>query len=471
MTWHDLIALTPQLILILGGTTLVLLSAWFREPRPVLAGGILVALLAALTAGLHVPPVSEIAGLFSAGPFARFFTIVWSLTAAIGLILASRYLIERNLPAGEYVSLVLFAATGMSLLSSATSLIGLFLGLEAFTLAFYILIACNRQCGFAAEAGLKYLVLGAVATGFLAFGIALIYAASGSFHLPEALHGLQAVGEMRTWGLLGWGMLLTAIGFKISLVPFHFWTPDVYQGAPAPVGALLATGSKGAVVAALVGLLMVSGPAWQDLHSLLWLMAALTMLVGALTALPQQNVKRLLAYSSVVHMGTVLVGLLCQSTAGQAASVFYIVAYVVASLGTFAVIVSFTGNAEEPQDLEQWRGLGHRYPVRCAVLAILLLSLAGLPATAGFMAKFAIFKAALQADLVGLVIIGILASLISFAFYLRVIMVMFMSDEPDTILHVGDPLEHTVLVVCTSAVLLLGLLPGPLFDLIAQIIP
>ena len=472
MSLPDLLALLPVLILVLGGTVILMAGAWHREPLPLIAGGIVTALLGAVAAGLLQPPVVEIAGLFSAGAYARFFTILWSLLAAAGLMAAIRYIIENSIGAGEYVSLVLYAAAGMALLSSATHLLALFLALETFTLAFYILIACNRRCALAAEAGIKYLLMSAVSTGFLAFGIALIYASSGTLSLPEAVIKLSAVtGELHAWGLLGWGMVLIAVGFKISLVPFHLWTPDVYQGTPAPVGGLLATGSKGAVVAVLVGMLAISGPIWHGLTDLLWLLAALTMLVGAFSALGQKNLKRLLAYSSVTHMGTLLVGLLCQTSVGLAATTFYLVIYVITSLGAFVIIASLADERGEPMEFDQWRGLGYLHPVRCGVLALLLLSLAGLPATAGFMAKFVIFEAALQSGYLGLVLIGILSSFISFAFYLRMTMLLFDPDESVCRWHAGTAPEHAVIVVCTSAVLLFGLFPGILFDLIGRILP
>jgi NADH-quinone oxidoreductase subunit N len=313
--------------------------------------------------------------------------------------------------------------------------------------------------------------MGAVATGFMAFGIALIYACSGTFHLPEALQGLASAGALRPWGLLGWGLLLVAVGFKMSLVPFHLWTPDVYQGAPTPVVSLLATGSKGAVAAALIGL-FASGPSgWQQMTSLLWMLAALTMLTGAVCALMQTNIKRLLAYSSVVHMGTLLVGLLCQTTAGLAAAVFYIIAYCFASLGGFAIITSLADQQGEPGDLDQWRGLGYRHPMRSVVLSVLLLSLAGMPPTAGFMAKFAIFHAAIQAGFTGLALLGILASLISFAFYLKVIMTLYTTEDSAATHHPGTPLEHSVLAICLAGVVLFGVFPGLLFDLIGNLLP
>ena len=472
MSVVDLFALLPVLVLVFGGTAILMAGAWYRQPLPLVAGGVLTALIAALSAGLVPPPTPEIAGLFSSSNYARFYTIFWSLLAAAGLMVGNRYIFEKRIGGGEYTSLVLYAAAGMALLSSAIHLMGLFLALETFTLAFYILIASNRQCGLAAEAGLKYLLLGAVATGFMAFGIGLIYATSGSLALPEAVTRLLSeAGELQAWGLLGWGMVLVSVGFKVSLAPFHLWTADVYQGAPAPVGGLLATGSKGAVIAVLVGMLAAAGPIWNDLIDLIWLLAVMTMLAGAFGALAQKNIKRLLAYSSVAHMGILLLGLLCQTEEGLLATTFYVVVYVITSLGAFAVIASFANENGEPMSFEQWRGIGYRYPFRCGALVLLLLSLAGLPATAGFMAKFAIFQAAFRSGYIGLVLVGILSSLISFAFYLRVSVLLYQNDEEAPEWHPGAAFEHSVLAVCASAVLFFGLFPGVLFDLIRLVLP
>jgi NADH-quinone oxidoreductase subunit N len=255
------------------------------------------------------------------------------------------------------------------------------------------------------------------------------------------------------------------------LVPVHLWTPDVYQGAPAPVTALLATGSKGAVGAALVLLLARAPGAWQELVPLLWLLALITMLVGSLSALPQQNLKRLLAYSSVVHMGYLLTALLPGSADGFSAVVFYLTVYTVASLGAFAVITSLADVDGEPQELAAWRGLGYRHPLRGAVLTACLLSLAGMPLTGGFIGKFVLFHAAIKGGFIWLALVGIVASLVSFAYYLRVILVLYSSDEMPAELHAGTPLEHAVLLVCATAVLLLGIYPAPLLDLAAALIP
>jgi NADH-quinone oxidoreductase subunit N len=470
MTWPDLVALTPILVLLAGSTVILLAGAWWPGRRPLLLAGAAVALLAALAAGLLVPPVLEVAAMYGAGPYARFFTVLWSAVAALTLLFSLRYGEERAFAGGEYTSLVLFAAAGMALLSAATSLVGLFLGLESFTLALYILIAFHKRGPEGAEAGLKYLVLGAVATGFLAFGIALIYTASGSFHLPEAVAPLAAGAELRPVALLGWAMLLVAVGFKVSLVPFHLWTPDVYQGAPAPVTGLLATGSKGAVFAALVTL-FAGMRAGGELAPILALLAAVTLLGGTLAALPQQNLKRMLAYSSVVHMGFVLTGLVAGGPTGRSAVLFYLVAYAAVTLGAFGVITSLADGRGEPQDYADLRGLGYRHPFRAGALAVFLFSLAGIPPTAGFIGKFGIFHAAIQAGYLWLALLGVLASLISLVYYLRPVIVLFMAEEEAPMRHPGSAEEHAALLVCLAAALLLGVLPGPLLDLIGAVIP
>ncbi|RMD69226.1 MAG: NADH-quinone oxidoreductase subunit N, partial [Bacteroidetes bacterium] len=319
MSGAELLALLPVLILALGATGVLMVGAWWPKRRPLLLASIVIALVAALTAGGLVPPVAEVAGMFGTGPYARFFTILWSLLAALCLLLSGRYGDARRFPAGEYPTLVLFAAAGMALLSSATSLVGLLIGLESYTLVLYILIAIDKTSARGTEAGLKYLVMGIVATGFLGFGIALLYAATGTFHLPEVHAALAAPGGAGALGLAGWAMLLAAVGFKVSLVPFHLWTPDVYQGAPAPVTALLSTGSKGAVFASLVGLLYGIGGGLVALAPVLWALAAASMVVGTFCALRQDNIKRMLAYSSIAHMGYALTGLLAWEQVGREA--------------------------------------------------------------------------------------------------------------------------------------------------------
>ncbi|PLX86202.1 MAG: NADH-quinone oxidoreductase subunit N [Desulfuromonas sp.] len=471
MTLSDLHALLPQLILALGATGILMVGAWWPSRAPWVLTGVALSFCAAISAGIVLPTVTEVGGMFGVTPYARFFTILWSILTGLTLLLSLRYAKVHRFAGAEYTALVLFAGAGMSLLSAASSLVGLFLGLETFTLVLYILIAFNRGEAIGAEAGLKYLVMGAVATGFLAFGIALIYASSGSFHLPEAMHGLQIDGQMRPLGLLGWAMLLVAIGFKVSLVPFHLWTPDVYQGAPAPVTGLLATGAKGAMFAALIPLFAALGTLTLELNAVLAALAMLSMVGGTLAALPQRNLKRMLAYSSVVHMGYLLLGLMSGGPDGQRAVIFYLIVYGIATLGAFGVITSFAQADGEPQDYETFRGLGYRHPRRCSALSAFLLSLAGIPPLAGFFGKFGIFHAALKSNHHLLALVGILAALVSVSYYLRPIIVLFMQERPAQRLRPGCTHEFAVLTVCFSLVLYLGLYPGPLLELISQILP
>jgi NADH-quinone oxidoreductase subunit N len=471
MIWLDVVALTPILILALGSAAILLWSAWHEGSRLPLAAGIILALAAAAAAVLLTPPVAQIGGLFSAGLYARFFTVLWSLVAALTLLASQRYVDEQRFAAGEYTSLVLFSAAGMSLLSAATSLVGLFLGLESFTLVLYILIAFDKKNPAGAEAGLKYLVPGAVATGFLAFGIALLYTAAGTFQIEAAMLAIGSGSAMQTLGVLGLVLMMVAVAFKVSLAPFHFWTPDVYQGAPAPISGLLSTGSKGAVYAALLTLLASVQLAGGSLEGIFWGLAALSMVVGTLTALRQSNIKRMLAYSSVVHMGYVLLALLAGGPDGRSAAIFYLVVYTAGTLGAFAVITSFASDGHEPQETEDFRGVGFRDPFRCAALAIFLVSLAGIPPAAGFVGKFGVFYAAIGADLLTLAIIGILSSLVSLYYYLRFVVAMYTTAQRSALVHYGTFAENTVLTVCVAATLLFGILPGPLLDLIARIIP
>jgi len=470
MSFAMLQSLLPQLILALGATAVLILGAWFRNRQIWLISGAVLCFLAALTATFIDPALTEVAGMYSTSLYARFCTVLWSLMIAATLLISQRYADIHKFGGGEYSALLLFAAAGMSLLSAATSMLGLFLGLEAFTLVLYILIAFNRTDNRGAEAGLKYLIFGAVATGFMAFGISLIYAATGHFHMQEALAGLQVEGFLRPLGLAGWAMLLVAIGFKISLVPFHLWTPDVYQGAPAPISGVLATVAKGAVLAALLPLLDMLGAAAGEIKHILWFMAVVTMLTGTFAALPQTNLKRMLAYSSIVHMGYLLIAIIVGGKDGGQALLFYLVVYGIATFGAFGVVTSFASEHEEVQDYEDLRGLGFLHPKRSIILTVLMLSLAGIPPLAGFFAKFSLFQSALRHGYTELSVIGVFASLVSVYYYLRPIIVLFMQGKGDYQPQPGSRCEHVILGLCLAGILYLGIFPEPLLTLVTQVL-
>lgn len=470
MSLAALQSLLPQILLALGSTAILLGGAWVRNRQLWLVVGAMVALLAALTAALVTPVQTEILGMYSASPYARFCTVLWSLTVAATLLISCRYADLYRFGGGEYASLMLFAAAGMSLLSAALSFVGLFLGLEVLTLALYVLIAFRYADNRGAEAGMKYLVFGAVATAFLAFGIGLIYTATGTFNLQDAATGLQLDGSMRPLGLAGWALILVAVGFKISLVPFHLWTPDVYQGAPAPVSGLLATAAKGAVLTAFLPLLLISNSG-GELTQVLWLLAIATMLIGSFAALPQTNLKRMLAYSSVVHMGYLLIALIIGGDAGSSALLFYLVVYTLATFGAFGIIASFASEYGELQDYADLQGLGAVHPRRSALLAVFLLSLAGIPPLVGFFAKFGLFQAAFRAGYVELAVIGVVASVISVYYYLRPLIALFTPQPGVLPQESGGRIAYALLTFCALAIVILGVYPVPLLSLVARILP
>lgn len=464
-------SLLPQLILVFGATTVLMCGAWYTQRQFWLNAGVVICLAAAYCAAFVDVPLVDVAGMYSTAPYARFFTALWSLMMALSLLLTKRYADIHEFGGGEFTSLLLFATMGMSLLSAATSFLGLLLGLEAFTLVLYVLIAFNRTDDDGAEAGLKYLVFGAVATAFLTFGMALIYSVTGTFQLQEAMTGLIVDGQLRPIGLAGWALMLVAIGFKISLAPFHLWTPDVYQGAPAPVSGILATSAKGAVLAALFPLVGLLGEGGTEIKSVLVVLALISMLLGTFAALPQSNLKRMLAYSSIVHMGYLVIAILVGGVDGGRALLFYLVAYGFATLGAFGVVTSLATSETELQEYESLRGLGYRHPRRCIVLAVLLLSLAGIPPLAGFFAKFALFQAALGHGYGVLAVVGIITSLLSVYYYLRPIVVLFMQGDECAYLRLGAKSEYCLLGLCLVAVIVLGLMPGPLLDLVTAVLP
>lgn len=468
MTIAELWSILPLLILA-GGAILVLLLGAIVPGRY----GTTIGLVATIGAALWLtqPPLNPTLGFpgIAATPLARFFAILFCGTAAATLLLAHDYNVRRNIQGEEYPATILFAAFGMTALASATNLLTLFLGLEALTFAFYILVAIDLNRAESAEAGLKYLLLGAVAAAFIAFGIALIYTGSGTLEIKAAMHPLLGAGKADPLYLAGWGLLLTGLAFKVSLVPAHLWTPDVYQGAPAPVVAFLSTGSKGAGFAALLLLLIPAGPP-AALHAPLWCLALLSMLVGNLAALLQTNLKRLLAYSSIAQMGYVTLALLTGTREGFAAVVLYVVVYTAMNLAAFGALATLTGTTEREQ-LEDFRGLGYSRPFPAGVLALAMFALAGIPPTAGFIGKFFIFYAAIKGGEIPLAIIGILTAAISVYYYLRVVVNLYM--RPAETAEAREPASMTESIALSASALVIlavGIYPAPLLRLIDVIL-
>lgn len=466
----DWLAILPHILLAAGGTVIFCAGAFLR-PRPVslfvLALGTLAAAAAALVPA--EPAAPAIANLIDPGAYARFFTFLFLMITALALFFMHLYSKVRGFAGDELYGLLLFACLGMILVAAAVHWLIFFLGLEMLSLSLYILIAIHRGEAASNEAGLKYFIMGAVASAFLTFGIALLYAETGALEIGPSL-AAQQPEEVRGI-LLALCFILVGIGFKVSLVPFHLWTPDVYQGAPAPVTAFLSTGSKIALFAALIRVcLHLSAPAWAFSAPALWALAAVTMAVGNLTALYQLRVKRLLAYSSIGQMGYLFMTLAALKQGSLPALMFYLAVYAVMDLGAFGILGTLSAPSRDLDALEDCQGLGYSHPWRGAILALCLLSLAGLPPTAGFIGKFILFQAVLQAHFVVLAVIGILSVIIAIFFYLKVVVSLYMRPPSESPAIPGADLPIRLAgAAILLAILWLGLYPGPLLELIARI--
>jgi NADH-quinone oxidoreductase subunit N len=469
-------AMLPHLILAGGGLIIFCTDAfWDHRPRWALFA---LAVAATVGAGLETlfGPGGGFAYMIDGGPFARYFTGLIAGITLLTLLFSRHYARVRRMDGDAFYGVILMAALGMVLTATARHWVLLFLGIELLAICLYILIAGRKGDDASAEAGLKYFVAGSVASAVLLFGIGLVYAATGEMDIAKTLSGTVVAGTDASILFFGLTLILAGIGFKISIVPFHLWTPDVYQGAPAPLAGFLSAGSKVAIVAALLRMALAAGPGvWAFLIPALWGLAAATMIVGNLTALAQDHLKRLLAYSAVAQMGYLLMALLAVRTDGAAAVMFYAAVYALMELGAFGAI-SLLSESETPDGpdrdaIDQYRGLGSRRPLVAGLLAISLFSLAGLPPTGGFIGKFALFSAAIGAGYTGLAVIGILTAIVSIYYYLRVAVALYMEPDGD-----GQPrpaADATGLLACGAVlvlVFLLGILPGGLFEIIGMVL-
>ncbi|HSR13012.1 MAG TPA: NADH-quinone oxidoreductase subunit N, partial [Thermodesulfobacteriota bacterium] len=343
-----------------------------------------------------------------------------------------------------------------------------FLGLEVLSISLYILIAIRKTDAYSNEAGIKYFVMGAVSSAFLTFGIAVVYAARGTLDIARSLAAGTPL-ESTSLIFLGLILVLAGIAFKISMVPFHLWTPDVYQGAPAPVAAFLSTGSKVALFAALLRFAAYSGgEIWSSFRPALWIFAVLTIVAGTLSAVAQPRLKRLLAYSSVAQMGYLLMTLLSAKEMGAPAIIYYLAVYALMDLGAFGAVAILSARERDLDDLEDCRGLAFVHPWTAALLAVSLVSLAGLPPTGGFIGKFALFRAVLHSGYIVIAVIGILAAVVSVFFYFKVVVAFFMSPPRPIAAKAIAATEGVAGALILLATVWLGLFPEPVFVVIAD---
>ena len=468
------VALTPLLpvLIVLGAAALVLMLDLLppRHSKTHLGGlalvGVIGAMLATVARWVAGADDRAFRDMILLDRYALFFDLVICYATALVIMLSMDYLGREGGESGEYYSLVLFATAGMMLMASAGDLMIIFLSLELMSLSLYVLAGLFKTRLASGEASMKYFLLGAFASSFLLYGIALLYGATGSTNLDRIAASSAAKGGDPLL-LVGLGMLLVGFGFKISSVPFHMWAPDVYEGAPTTITALIATGSKAAAFAALIRVLVVAlrglQAGWTDL---MWIVAAVTMTVGNVVALAQSNLKRMLAYSSIAHGGYMLMGLVAGGPQGAGAVLFYLLAYTFTTIGAFGIIALCARAGEEAVEVGDYAGLARRHPVLAATLTLFLLSLIGIPPLAGFVAKFYLFGSAVRAGYLWLTVIAVLNSAVAAYYYLRVIVYMYMREPEHESVTVAPSLAGGLaLAIALVGIVLLGIIPAPFADL------
>jgi len=466
----DYVRILPEIVLAIFGMIVMVLDPLMDERRSQKTLGAL-ALVGSLAALIATSFQSQYPGLgfwnmVRVDSFSVFFHFLVAAVTAVVILTSYEYMAVQGIRAGEYYALVLFGALGMSLMSSAVELVLIFIALEISSISTYILAGFRRRAAISSESSVKYFLLGSFATAFFLYGVALMFGATGSTSITVIGNALRS-GPIPVLAFVGVALMFVGLGFKVAAAPFHIWTPDVYEGAPSPVVGFMSTAPKAAVFAVLLRIMFEAdapGRVW-----LIWIVAALSMTLGNLGALVQDNVKRLLAYSSIAHAGYLLVAFAALPNNGIPAAMFYTASYAAMNVGAFAVISHIGGEGERYVTLEDYEGLGRRSPLLAATLTIFLLSLIGIPITGGFFAKFYVFSAALQANLVGLVIIGVLNSAVASYYYLRLIVVMYMREAREDLPLPRIPLGlGTALAVSLAATIYLGVLPGRVLDYAAR---
>ncbi|MGA7791525.1 MAG: NADH-quinone oxidoreductase subunit N [Candidatus Acidiferrales bacterium] len=472
---QDLYRIAPEIVLCGFGMLVMLLSPVVSKARHGVLAGISLVGAALALASTYFPwvyPGPAYSGLFRADSFSLF--VHWIVCGAAFLVILGSigYLKRDDLDAAEFCALILFATAGMGVMAGAHELLTAFIGLEMSSISSYILASYRRDAPRSNEAAMKYFLLGSFATAFFLYGIALSFGATGSTHLD--LMTPLANDSAHTLLKIGLGFIFVGLAFKVAAAPFQLWTPDVYEGAPAPVTALLSTGPKAAAFALALRIMAsidAAAPLW---FWALWVAAALSMFAGNLSAIVQTSVKRMLAYSSIAHAGYILVALTAAAatdhpTEGIAAALFYLVGYALVKMGAFLIVAQLGGPGERHVDIEDFTGLARRQPAMAACLSLFLLSLLGLPITAGFLGKFYVFNAALESNLIWLAILLALNSVIGAYYYLRVIVVMYMREPAKEI--AAEPVPWTlsaVLWIAAAGTVFAGLFPARIIDFAAK---
>jgi len=462
----DYMRLLPEIVLSVFGMIVMVVDA-AAEDRNIEKQLGVIALVGSLAALAATFVQSQYPGLgfwkmIEVDSFSVFFHFLIAAITVVVILSSFEYISVQKIHAGEYYALLLFGAVGMSLMSSAVELVLIFIALEISSISTYVLAGFRLRAAVSSEASVKYFLLGSFATAFFLYGVAMMFGATGSTSI-ETIARVLTTQQIPLLAYAGIALMFVGLAFKVAAAPFHVWTPDVYEGAPAPVVGFMSTGPKAAVFAVLLRIMFEAhapGRAW-----LIGVVAALSMTIGNLGALVQNNVKRLLAYSSIAHAGYLLMAFAALPDNGIPAAMFYTASYAAMNVGAFAVVSHFANAGERYVTLEDYAGLGERSPLLAATLTIFLLSLIGIPVTGGFFAKFYVFSAALQANHVALVIIGVLNSAIGAYYYLRVMVAMYMKEPRREVPVSRVPLGMgTALAISAALTIYMGVLPGKILE-------
>jgi len=465
----DLIALAPVLVLSVFAMLVLVLDLWGGRNKSLLVFTSLVGLLMTAISAFakHPIPAYSFNDSYIVDHMSLFFICIFTISSALAILLSVEYNEREGIRAGEYYALILFCTVGMILLASSTDMIMIFLGIEIVSICLYVLAGIRRNDHRSNEAALKYFLLGAFATGFLLYGMTLVYGSTGSTNLFKIAEFVQnPSAQSSPLLLMGLVLLVIGFGFKVASAPFHMWAPDVYQGAPTPVTAFMAVGPKAAAFAAFF---RVFAEAFPDMSSsweiLLSIIAVLSMIVGNLGAIMQTNIKRMLAFSSVSHAGYILMAVIAKSSLGSSSMLFYMLTYAFMTFGVFGIIIILGRKGEENLEIQNYSGLAYKHPVIALSMTIFLLSLGGLPPFAGFVAKFYLFSAAIQEGLLTLVIIAVLNSAISFYYYLKIVVFMYMK-EPEAEFNISlTPMTLFVVLIGVIGTIQLGIFPNTIITL------
>ncbi len=448
-----------------------MLAEAFRQPgerMPIFGLGLIGLVGAAIASGCLWNSDAHSLGVIRSDNFALFINIILAIIGTLTMLFSNDVIEREHIPEGEYYALTLFAICGMMMMAAATDLLVIFLALEILSLSVYVLTGIRRNNAAGAEAAFKYFLLGAFSSAFFLYGVAFAFAVSGSTRIEPIGVALsaQATGAPPVLALLAVGLLAVGFAFKVSAVPFHMWTPDAYEGAPTIVTAFMSTGVKAAAFAAFVRVFLSPlEPLQAQWIPALSVIAGATMIVGSVVGVVQTNVKRMLAYSSIAHAGYLMLGIISANSAGKAAVLFYLLAYAVTNLGALGIVALLGTPQEQHDELRDFAGLWKSRPGLAGLMTVFLLSLGGLPPTAGFIGKWYIFTAAVQEGHYWLAIIGVLTSVVSVFFYLRIVVMMYMTDGSDMIRPRVPAAAMAGLALATAAVFYLGVLPTRVLDL------